>query len=715
MEKSEAPTGLAALLKRGPELGMAGLILVILAALVLPIPTLMLDVLLALSITLSIIVLLTTIYTSNPLDFNAFPGILLILTLFRLGLNAASTKLILGEGDAGRIIEAFGTFVVRGNIAVGLLVFAIIVLVNFLVITKGAGRVAEVQARFTLDAMPAKQMSIDSDLQNNLIDEFEARERRTKIEMEADFYGAMDGAAKFVRGDAIAGLVITFFNLLGGLYIGLVQRGMGLGESVELYSMLTIGDGLVSQIPAIIVSTAAGIIVTQAAGNDHMGEAVFGQLTKHTRALWVSAGVITIFAFIPGLPFFPFMVLGVGVAFLARAAGRRVDPEPEPSAQTSAPKAGEPAKAPERERAQDILQVDPLEVRLSGTLVELTTKRSDGSDADAGGVDSELMEKIATMRKSAAVEMGVLIPHVRVRDDWSLAANTYAINIRGVKAAEGELFARALLAIDAGDTLDRIEGFREVTDPAFGLPAVWISVDQKAEAEMAGYMVVQPTSVIATHLQETIRRNAAELLGRQEVQVLVDGLKRSHPALVQDVITSEKVSLGTLQRVLQRLLREGVPIRDLVSILEVLGDAADNQVQGLEALTEHVRRALSRVIGQLYQHEDGGVHGIMVDPSLEAALMRSLTPGQEGQGDVLSANQLRGLIDDLQELVGRHRRDGKAPPLIAPPALRSAVRRLIESMLPTQPVISVAELPTDMPVHAVATWRLNTTPAAARP
>jgi len=675
--------------QRTAEIGLAIAVVFIIALLILPLPGLLLDLFLVLSIGLSLVVLLVALYTVHPLDFSAFPSILLLLTLYRLALNVSSTRLILSEGEAGQIIESFGEFVIGGNYAVGLVIFLILVGINFIVITKGAGRVAEVAARFTLDAMPGKQMAIDADLSAGLIDETEARRRREEISRSADFYGAMDGSSKFVKGDAIAGLLITGINIVGGIFIGTVQRGMPIGQAATEYTILTVGDGLVSQIPALIVSTAAGIMVTHAAGGSRMGAAVASQLGSQPRAIWVAAGVLVSFGLVPGLPMLPFFALGGGAVLLARASSASEQ------RRLAAAEIGtlDPVAPAEDNPVRELLQIDPLELEVGYALISLI-------DTSQGG---DVLERISLLRRQAALELGILIPPIRVRDDMRLSPNEYIIKLRGAEIGRAEVMPRFLLALDTGTVTRTVEGI-DTVDPSFGMPARWIASTRRAEAEAGGYVVVEPGTVVATHLMEMLKEHAADLLGRQDVQEMVDTLRKSHPALVDEVVPT-KISLGTLQRVLQRLLRERVPIRDLVSILEALGDAAET-TKDPEALAEHVRRSLANLIARLHLDASGSIRGITLGPRLEASLTTLFSPraGQAGIAGLLTPDSLSTSLQELVRLAQTHSSEGQMPPLITPPQLRVGVRRLVEPVLPNLPIISLAELPAQVNLHAIATW-----------
>jgi flagellar biosynthesis protein FlhA len=669
------------------EVWLALAVVVIVALLIVPLPPIILDALLVLSLAISILVLLVTLSVSDPLEFNIFPSLLLLVTLLRLGLNVNSTRLILSRGHAGDVIAAFGNAVIGGNFVVGLVIFLILIVINFMVITKGAGRIAEVAARFTLDAMPGRQMSIDADLGAGLIDETEARRRREEIQRYSDFYGSMDGAAKFVRGDAIAGLLIVFINLVGGFIIGITQQGMTAGEALSTFTSLTVGDGLVTQIPALIVSTAAGIIVTYGAKSPRVGNAIATQLTRHENALWISAIILLTLGLVPGFPLLPFLLLASmlgGTAYMVRARTART-PKPEAIVQTKS------MATPEAVSIKDMMQVEPLEVEVGYALVPLVDEAQKG----------DLLQRIALMRKQLAVELGIIVPPARIRDNIQLPATEYCIKLRGVRVASGEVLPRYLLALDTTGAAAPIDGIR-TTDPSFGLPAVWITPDRRVEAEANGYSVVEPQTVLSTHLMETIKHNSADLLSRQNVRELLDALKETHPALVDDTIPG-KLSLGTVHRVLQRLLREGIPIRDLALILETLSDAAE-MTKDPEALTEQVRRTLATVLVQLFDDGDGSIRGITMGPRLEAALMGLFSPRPTGRP--LEPEDLTGALRQLNDLVNYHKRDGQLRPLITPPSLRVGVRRLVEPVMPNLPVLSLGELPAQTPIHSLATWEL---------
>jgi len=678
--------------RRNAEVGLALAVLAIVALLMVPLPGVMLDLFLAASIGSSLVVLLVALQATDPLEFSSFPSLLLLLTLFRLALNVCSTRLILSQGHAGAVIQSFGEFVIGGNYAVGLVLFLILIGINFIVITKGAGRVAEVAARFTLDAMPGKQMAIDADLSAGLIDEKQARKRRDEISRQADFYGAMDGSSKFVKGDAIAGLLITAINIVGGIFIGAFQRGLPIGQALSQYTILTVGDGLVTQIPALIISTAAGIMVTHAAGGNRMGVTLATQLSAHPRAMYIAGGVLGGFGLVPGLPKVPFLLLGGGIAALGRAAATA---EEKRIAQEAAARQAEAPAAPAADPMTDLLQIDPIELEVGYALIPLVDEKQGG----------DLLERISMLRKQSAQELGILVPAIRIRDDIRLPANEYIIKLRGAEIARGEVMPRFLLALDTGRVIGAVEGI-DTIDPSFGMPARWIATTKRVEAESLGYVVVEPATVVATHLMEKLKSSAADLLGRQEVQEMVDMLKKTHPALVEDVIPG-KVTLGVLHRVLQRLLKERVPIRDLVTILEAVADAAD-QTKDPEALTEHARRALTNTIARLHMDETGTVRGITVGPKLETALLGLFTPrANQNPATMLTPDGLGALLRDLDQMSSINTVEGRPVPLLAPPSLRVGLRRLVEPVLPNLPVVSLAELPAYVKLSAVASWEIG--------
>ncbi len=652
---------------------------------IIPLPRALLDLLLALNISLSVLIFLLAMYTERPLDFSLFPSVLLITTLFRLSLNICSTRLILTRGDqgiegAGRIIAAFGSFVVGGNFMVGLVIFLILVIINFVVITKGATRIAEVSARFTLDSMPGKQMAIDADLNAGLIDEVEARRRREEIAREADFYGAMDGASKFVRGDAIAGLIITGINILGGLVIGVLQLGIPLDQAVRTYTTMTVGDGLVSQMPALIISTAAGILVTRAGSHSNLGQVLPRQLAQVPEALGVASGVLLVLGLVPGLPFVPFAVLAGVLGSSAYSLKKLKEAEVVEREEAVRRAAEEAPPAPEGpEDVTPLLQVDVLELEVGYGLLHLV-------DPSQGG---DLLERIRSIRRQIALEMGVVVPPIRIRDNLQLRPNEYMILIKGIEVARSELKEGHYLAMNPGIGEEGLDGI-PTREPAFGLEALWIREELREEAQIRGYTVVDHSTIVATHLTEIIKRNAHELLGRQETQNLLDMVKEQAPALVEELVPN-LLPLGTVQKVLQNLLRERVSIRDLRTILETLADYAPS-TKDPELLTEYVRAAMRRAITKQYQDEDGKLPVIVLDHQLEELLggavqrtdhgaFLSLEPGLAQR--VLAALSRAAEAVSLQNLV---------PVVLTAPGLRLPLRKLTERVLPSVAVLSHNEV-----------------------
>ena len=651
---------------------------------IVPMPPFLLDLLLSFNIALSLIVLLMTLYVTKPLELSVFPGLILVLTLFRLSLNVASTRLILGDAYAGEVIEAFGKFVVRGDYVLGLVIFLIIVIIQFVVITKGAGRVAEVAARFTLDAMPGKQMSIDADLNAGLINDDEARRRRKEISREADFYGAMDGASKFVRGDAVASVLITLVNVVGGFAIGVLKRGMTLTSAAQTYTLLTIGDGLVTQIPALIASTAAGILVTRAASDANLGSDLTRELTARPRAIMVAAAVMLVFALVPGLPSIPFLILSALSGTVAFATNRaQKSAAQETLAQTDAAE----KKAPE-EKVEDYLHVDPLEIEIGYGLIPLV-------DPQQGG---NLLDRVTMMRKQAALDLGIVVPPVRIRDNIQLKPSVYVIRIRGVKVSEGELQVKGFLAMDPGYAEGPIEG-TETTEPAFGLPARWVTEANRERAELLGYTVVGPDDVLATHLTEIIRSHAHEILGRQNVQSLIDGVKKDYPAVVGELIP-EQLSLGGVQKVLQNLLKERVPIRDMVTVLETAADYAP-VTKDPEILAEYVRSALGRTICQLYQTPEGSIPALTVSPRVEGLIAESIQSTVAGIKVALAPDLARRLFERMAGLIDGMVSNGQQPIVLTAPTIRLAFRRLTETTFPSMTVLSYNEIVPGIEVFSV--------------
>ena len=664
-------------------------VVTILMVMIVPLPTYALDFLLTLNISVALLVLMLTIYISAPLELSVFPGLLLILTLYRLSLNVASTRLILSEADAGQLIAAFGEMVVRGNYIIGFIIFIIIIIIQFVVITKGAGRVAEVAARFTLDAMPGKQMAIDADLNAGLIDEEQARTRREDISREADFYGAMDGASKFVRGDAIAGILITLINIIGGFAIGVLQRGLTLSGSLETYTLLTVGDGLVTQVPALITSTAAGIIVTRSASKDNLGRDINKQLTGRPQAGLIAGPMLVAMGLIPGLPTWPFVVIGSVVAALAYISHlvnkRREAKELMAENEESMPE----------DRPEDYLRVDLLEAEIGYQLVPLV-------DAKQGG---DLIDRIVQIRKVAAMEMGVIVPPVRVRDNIQLKPNEYQIKIKGDPVATGELNVKSLLAIDPGLAEGPVDGV-ETTDPAFGLPARWIAPSTRDQAELLGYNVVEPVAVLATHLTEVINIHAAELMGRQETQHLLDEFKGTHPTVVEELVP-EVVPLGRLQRVLQNLLAERVPVRDFRTLLETLADYSD--IKDVEVLTEYARTALRRSIcnSLIKDAPEEGISVLTVSSEVEEMIKAGAQSTPAGLAVALAPDLAALLLQQISVLIDGMIANGQQPVVLTAPNIRLALRKLVAANFPSLHLLSYNEIIPELEVSAVGMIRME--------
>ena len=664
----------------------------ILMVMIIPLPAMLLDILLSLNITVGLLILIITLYTTRSLEFAIFPTVLLATTLFRLSLNVASTRLILLHGDtgplaAGKVIYSFGQFVVGGNYVVGIVVFMILVAINFIVITKGAGRVAEVSARFTLDAMPGKQMAIDADLNAGLIDEKEAKARREEIADEADFFGAMDGASKFVRGDAIAGIVITMINIVAGFIIGVAQKQMAVSEAAKTYTTLTVGDGLVSQIPALIISTAAGILVSRAGGTGDLGSALMHQMTVNPRAIWVVAGILFLFALIPGLPFVPFLLLGLLLAFLAYTLDHKTE-EPQELAEVEET----PQEPAPEEQYEEILHVDLLELEIGYGLIYLVDASQDG----------EMLERIKAIRKQFVSSHGIIVPPIHIKDNLQLRPNEYVIYLKGEPVARAELMPGHYLAMNPGGGTEKIPG-TETTEPAFGLPATWVAEDNKERAQIAGYTVVDCATVMATHVSEVIRTHAHELLGRQEVQNLLDKVAKESPKLVEELVPN-MMSLGMVVKVLQNLLREDVSIRDMRTILETLADHAG---QGdPDQLTEFVRQALARHISRKYALQDNTLPVLVLDGQVEETLQQAVRQGGQSGYPALDPRSAQKLIEAVSEQVSKVGQGGQLA-LLCPPNLRLHVRRLVERYMPRLPVLSHAEVAPDLKVRAVGTVGLH--------
>jgi len=668
--------------------------------LILPVPPLLLDLLLAVSIASSLLILLVILYTDDPSEFTGFPSLLLFVTLFRLALNVATTRLILISGDAGHIIEAFGNFVVGGNYVVGIVIFSILVVINFVVITKGAGRIAEVAARFTLDAMPGKQMAIDAELGAGIINEQQARARRRKVEQEADFYGAMDGASKFVRGDAVAAVMITVVNIVGGFAIGMAQRGMSFTEALSRYTLLSIGDGLVSQIPALVTSMAAGLLVTRAASKNNFGEELGRQLTSYPRALTILSVMLAFLSVVPGLPMFPFLVLSVVTWFVGKniknrpAAGadakQKADGKSGKSNEAAANAAPGAAAAPAADKLENLLGVDALLIELGFGLVSLADSRKGG----------DLLERVTGVRRQFAQEMGLLIPPIKLRDNLQIGANEYRFLLKGNPVATGSLMPGYSLAMNATNSRVTLKGV-PTTEPVFQLPATWITEVERKTAEIAGYTVVDASSVLITHLTEVVKHQSHEILSRQDVQQLLDHLKTTHPTVVNELIPAQ-LNVGQVQRILQNLLAEGISIRNLASILEKVSDFA-GVTKNPDELSEHARRALGPQIVKPYQDDRGVLKAITLDPRLEQEIAKGVRQSQTEIALLLDPRLARHLVENLSKMIQSLLASGQAPVVLCGPHIRLAFRRFFEATFSDLTVLSYSEVPSRVDIQSAGT------------
>jgi flagellar biosynthesis protein FlhA len=657
--------------------------------LIIPLPTLAMDLLIIVNIAAAVLILMSTVYMADPLQLSSFPSLLLVLTFFRLGLNVATTRLILGStaqstAKAGQMVQAFGEIVAGGNVVVGAVIFLILVIIQFVVITKGSTRISEVAARFTLDAMPGKQMSIDADLNAGLIDESEARKRRDKITQEADFYGAMDGASKWVRGDAIAGLIITLVNILGGFIIGVLMHGLSWDRALTLYSTLTIGDGLVSQVPALILAVSSGLVVTRSATDMSLGGEVIGQLFTRPKALATAAAVLAVL----GMVVFP-TVRTVPVALLLGFVAYQVQ-----KAQVRKVREAQRAEEERRrtevkpERVEGLLRVDPMELEVGYGLIPLV-------DPGQGG---ELLERVTMIRRQIALDMGLVVPPIRIRDNMQLEPSEYCVKIRGSEVARGRVEPGRLLAMDSGVATGKVEGI-ETKEPAFGLPAVWITKSQKDRAAALGYTVVDAESVVATHLTEVIRTSAAEILTREQVTGLLDNLKESAPNLVEEV-HPKLLSAGEIQKVLQNLLRERVSVRNLEAVVEALGDCAA-RTKDAEILTEYARNSLGRVICNSLAESDGRLYVVTMDPRLEESIDRAVQRTDSGSYLTLPPADIRRVVEAVSREVEKLATAGHGGVVLTSPQVRAHVRRMVESDLPSLAVISYNELVPEVQVESL--------------
>ena len=673
------------------EIALIAGVIGIFVVLIIPIPPFLLDLLITVNISVTLLLLLVTLHAKGPLELSTFPSILLFLTLFRLSLNVASTRQILLQGYGGQVIASFGEFVVGGNIIVGMVVFLIIIVIQFIVITKGATRISEVAARFTLDAMPGKQMSIDADLNAGLITEEQARKRRELISKEAEFHGAMDGASKFVSGDAIAGIVIVMINIVGGIVMG-VRSGMSVTDAMQHYTILTVGDGLVSQIPSFIIATASAVIITKTSSSENLGKDLSSQMLSQPNAIAFASGILAVFSIIPGLPKFPFMILAgfFGILFfLLRKSNKKFFME-----ELQENEIKKNVREPQSEEdVEKLLHVDRMGIEVGYKIVPLVDPQKNGG----------ILERINTLRRQLARDMGMIVPPIRVRDNLHLDANQYLIKIRGQDVAKGELFPDCYLAIDSGATTKSIDGIK-TTDPAYGLPALWITGSVKDEAEASGYTIVDPASIMITHLTEIIKNHAYEILCREDVQRLIENLKKESPSVVEE-LTPGVMPLGSVQEVLKNLLKEQIPIRDMATILETIADYVTT-TKDTEIQTEYVRQRLSRTICQKYQNTEGKIGVISFDPQLEQTIASAIHKTERGNVLAIEPLMAQKLIDKLTEVVRGSLATGYEVVLLTSSNIRSHIRHLIENALPQVAVLSYKEVSSGVKIDSLGIVKL---------
>ncbi|MCR1933641.1 flagellar biosynthesis protein FlhA [Clostridium tepidum] len=660
--------------------GVVGIVLMI----IIPLPSALLDILLALNITISVVIILITMFTTEVLQFSSFPTLLLITTLFRLGLNISSTRLILRDAYAGKIIETFGSLVTGGNYVIGIIIFLIIVIIQFVVITNGASRVSEVSARFTLDAMPGKQMSIDADLNAGLIDEQAAKQKRQNLQREADFYGSMDGASKFVKGDAVAGLIITFINIIAGIIIGVVMLKMDISTAAQTYIRLTIGDGLVGQIPALLISTASGILVTRSGSDENLGTVLSKQLTGFPKVLAIASVVLLFLAMIPGLPHLAFLILAIANAIAAYLLFKEEKEQVIMQEEAQQMEITE-IESKEPENVMNLISVEPMEVEIGYGLIPL-------ADESAGG---DLLQRITSVRRQCAIEMGVVVQPIRIRDNLQLRTNEYIIKIRGTTITKGELMPNMLLCMDPTGEVE-IPGIKGI-EPAFGLPAVWINKDQREEAELKGLTVVDPTTVMVTHLTEIIKNHSYELLGRQEVKLIIDSMKDKYSAVIEELIP-DLMTVGEIQKVLQNLLKERVSIKDMVTILESLADNSRN-TKDIEVLTEYVRLSLARSICNPLIDENSSLGVITLDPKIEQIINNNIQKSMQGSFPALDPDTTSSILNGLKQKLDEVYFYNNQAVVLVSPNIRPAFRRLIEMVFPAVNVLSLNEVPNDVEIR----------------
>ncbi|MEH7107165.1 MULTISPECIES: flagellar biosynthesis protein FlhA [Bacillaceae] len=671
---------------KAKDISVLLVVILIVTMMIIPLPTMLLDFLLIINISISLLILLVAMNTKEPLEFSIFPTALLLTTLFRLALNVSTTRSILSKADGGHVIETFGSFVIGGSPVVGFVVFLILVVIQFIVITKGSERVAEVAARFTLDAMPGKQMSIDADMNAGLISEQDARQRRRKVEQEADFYGAMDGASKFVKGDAIAGIIILLINVIGGFIIGIVIHGMGFTEAASTFTLLSVGDGLVSQVPALLISTATGITVTRAASDGNLGTDIVTQIFNYPKLLYIVAGTIFLFGLFTPIGLVLTIPVSGLLAYGAYSMKKSMDKEQQQHEQAEMEEAEEDVRSPEK--VINLLQLDTLELEIGYGLIPLADQKQGG----------DILDRIVMIRRQFAIELGLVIPTIRIRDNLQLPPNEYVLKFRGSKIASGEVYLDHFLAMTQGADATGINGI-QVIEPAFGLPAIWVNIEEKQKAELMGYMIVDPPSVIATHLTEVLKRYAFELLGREETKELIENIKETHPNLVEELVPN-LLSVGDIQKVLQSLLREQISIRNLPTVFETLADYSQYTKEP-RVLTEYVRQSLTRQITEQFA-EQGVIQVLTAGATLEKGISDSIQQSEAGVYYLsMDPNLSRRIGEELQHEISRVIQAGGQPIFLTSPNIRMYLKQFVDKIMPTVPVLAYTELEPDVEIQSI--------------
>ncbi len=672
-------------IKNNLDILVAFAVILIILMIIIPLPPWMLDIFFAVNISISVVILLISMFTTHVLQLSVFPTLLLVTTLFRLALNVSSTRLILSEANAGKIVQAFGEFVIGGNYAVGIVIFLIIIIIQFIVITNGAGRVSEVTARFTLDAMPGKQMSIDADLNAGMITEEQARERRKNLQSEADFYGAMDGASKFVKGDAIAGIIITIINILGGIIIGILMNGMDAAQAAATYTQLTIGDGLVGQIPALLISTASGILVTRSGSDENLGTQLTSQLTAFPVVIAIASFVLFIFALIPGMPTFIFLMLSGATGYSAYLLFKEEKAKVASTLELEEKEIIE-TESREPENVMNLITVEPLEIEIGYGLIPL-------ADESTGG---DLLQRISSVRRQCAIEMGIVVQPIRIRDNLQLKTNEYVIKIRGTVIARSELMPNMFLCMDPSNEEISMPGIKTL-EPTFGIEALWINKDQREEAEIKGLTVVDPTTVMVTHLTETIKAHSYELLGRQETKLIIDSVKEKYNTVVEELIP-DLMTIGEIQKVLQNLLREKVSIKDMVTILECLADNSRN-TKDIELLTEYVRFSLGRNICNELVDENNAITVLTLSQEIDSIIGSNIQKSMQGSFPAVNPEVTTEILNSIRDGLNRTYFPNNIPVILVSPRIRPAFRKLIEMVFPNVAVLSLNEIPNDIEIR----------------